>query len=225
MTTINHFSSTPASSLTSVKAASNPSAGNAQISINDISTLLQEVYQKMRNILQKQNVTQSINSFNIAKKAVEKKHESADKTRDAAMINANFALAGGCLGGGLGLVPSLAKGMGKGINYFSKAAEGGSGTAAFLKKFGEKTQEPAMALAPTLPGVFSGIGAMQSAEPSREASNLQTTSDYLKDSHSSYDRQRDNDMNSMRMFSQKITEVSRALADVHGATVNALTWK
>lgn len=250
MTVINtpSSSSSSVSAMWSAKEAKNNSSGQSQINLSDIASLLQEVFQKMRDVLQKQNVSQSINSFKIARSAVEHKQKSAEKTSDATMLNAKFALAGGIVGGGLGLAPGLVKGAGRlggGKNaeelasmkkdyLTSGLSEGAAQELLDLNKnnwaqkaydLGEKSKEYGLALGPTLPGVLNGVGAMQSAAPTREASRLQTAADYLKDSQSVYDKQRDNDSNNMRQFSQKITDTARTLADMHGGMVNALNWK
>ncbi|MGL5968950.1 MAG: hypothetical protein ACRCZ6_17655 [Kluyvera sp.] len=248
MTVVNSTTSPSVSSTLPTKAVENNAQGQSQISLSDIASLLQEVFQKMRDVLQKQNVSQSVNSFKLAKSAVDKKHDSADKTSEATMLNAKFALAGGAVGGGLGLMPGLVKGAGrlaggKNAEELTKIKnnylEKGFSESEALEKlnevknkgaqkaydFGEKSKEYGLALGPTLPGLLNGVGAMQGAAPTREASRLQTASEYLKDSQSVYDKQRDNDGNNMRQFSQKITDTARALADMHGGMVNALNWK
>lgn len=248
MSVIVSSSSTTVSTALPVVEAKNNVIRKSEINLSDLSSLLLEVNQKLRDTMQKRNNAQSINSFKLAENSVEKKRESADKTMEATKLNSIFSIVGGTVGGGLGLLPGITKGMGKlgggksaeelaiiknrrensGMNevHVQKLTDMDKcKVAQKLYDFGERSKAAGMALAPTLPGLINGIGGAETAGATREASRLQTAADFINSSQSSYDRHRENDVNDARQFSQKITDTARLIADIHGGTVNALNWK
>lgn len=242
MTVIGNSLSVPKDSTYSNEISPGNTVGQSTVSLSDISSLLQEVFQKMRDTLQKQNVSQSINSFKLAKSAIDKKHKSTDEAMKASLITAGVGGGGAILGGLIGMVPTIAKGVGKLSGKIQKQdlgaikalyrnnpeqalkeAKGNFAATSLLR--GERWNEAFSALSPAVSGLATSAGGLAAADPTHEASRLQTAADYLKDSQSVYDKQRDNDVNNMHMFSQKITETSRSLAELHAATMNALNWK
>jgi len=219
---------------TSSVSSSISRTGSAEINISDLTMLLQEVFQKMRDSLQKQSVSQSINSFELAKSSVSKKRDSADKNCDANFKNSMVSMGGGLLGGIVGM-GSAAKSahINHKANRIVQPDELASAfeirkyekEVAALNQSASNWSGLGAGLGPASSQLMTAVGTASTQSITKDASMTQIQADYIKDSLNAYDKQRDNDANNMRMFSQKITDVTRSLTDLHGATLSALNWK
>ncbi|KML17788.1 hypothetical protein VL10_24140 [Leclercia adecarboxylata] len=198
--TASNSSSVPASSAAtgtaSVGSAAYANAG-ANIDITDVIGLLQKTNQELRDTLQKRMVTQMHNSYEMAKNSVDKKHDASGQTRRATTITSAAGAAGGMVGALFG---------GVGIKYKHLETLGHVGAS----------------VSPSLGTAGGGLGSMGVTQA---ASVNQVAADYISDSKSIYDKQSDIDSNTMRSFSQKITDTTRSLTDLHNAMLSATSWK
>lgn len=107
MTVISSSVTTTSASRTDSTVSGAVSGGAGAMHIDDLIVLLQKVFQKQRDLLQKLGVSQSINSFDMAKSSVAKKHDAADANKKATMINSIFS----GVGAGLGVATAVGGGL------------------------------------------------------------------------------------------------------------------
>lgn len=208
--------------------------GKAEVNLGDLTILLQEIFQKMRNILQEQSVSQSINSFELAKTSIAKKRQSADKNYEANFKNSMVSMGAGILGGFIGtgttIISARINSKANKIALADKAASTidirkCEQLVSKLNQNAANWSALGAGLAPASTQLMTAVGNASTQSISKDGSIKQIEADYIKESQNTYDKQREYDVNNMRVFSQKITDVTRTLTDLHGATLSALNWK